>query len=768
VTNGRSPRTLVVDARCLQDSAYRQRGVGLHSRFVLEAARAVAADYTLVLLTSADLPPPDATVVSLADRVVTNAYELRRAEASMFLELSPMTASVAPVVPFLVDEGCATVSVVYDFIPSHFPAAYLRSPSAILANRVRVEALRQYDVLLPISQATGDDCRHILGETAEVRVTGVADPLHGVTPAPVAREQPYMLIPTGGDARKNPAAAIAALSRFRECAGTPLRAAVTGRLTGGHESALRRLARRVGLEDDAVDVRGTVSSGELAGLYEHAEVVLVPSFAEGFSIPVAEGVIRDAPVVASNIAPHRELIGVGRWLAEPEDVDAFAKAIAFVVAHRVTVREQQRATLGDTSHPSSVSARIRAALQDALGRASRRRPSVRQPRGRPRLALISPFPPQRSGVADYSAFTFNHVAKYADVDVYSAASPTTSTTLPVHSLSTQPYLDRTFDAVVNVIGNSHFHFPILDLMSAYGGACIAHDNRMVEAYRHDRGDAWTAELLSRPEHQVRPEEVLEMINDLDRLPSAGYDVIAREASPLIVHGRALAKNIYEETGRSAVVIPFVPYNVPTAETIDAETRSRARQRLGLTGKTLHVATFGIVDRRTKELDRIVAALVWLRSWHVRARLHVVGEAPLVERHALLRLARKIGVSDDIVLYGHASQDTLNDFLVGVDVAVQLRSSARLSLSGTLADCIAFGIPTVTTETIAQELDAPSYVATTPAATSSLLVAEAILSLQGRRQAEAEALEHERRDYLDRRSADSYARGLLDALGLGQA
>ncbi len=106
--------------------------------------------------------------------------------------------------------------------------------------------------------------------------------------------------------------------------------------------------------------------------------------------------------------------------------------------------------------------------------------------------------------------------------------------------------------------------------------------------------------------------------------------------------------------------------------------------------------------------------------------------------------------------------------MGADVAVQLRSSARLSLSGTLADCIAFGIPTVTTETIAQELDAPSYVATTPAATSSLLVAEAILSLQGRRQAEAESLDQERRDYLDRRSADSYARELLDAIGLGRA
>jgi glycosyltransferase involved in cell wall biosynthesis len=758
---------MVVDARCLQDSAYRQRGVGLHSRFVLEAARAVATNDTLVLLTSAELPSPDAEVVSLADRVITNAYALRSADVSLFVELSPMTASVAPVVPFLADGGCANVSVVYDFIPSHFPQAYLRTPSAVLTNRVRIEALRRYDVLLPISRATGDDCRRVLGHPVELRVTGVADPLHGVTPTPVERQQPFMLVPTGGDARKNPAAAIAALASFRGATGTPLQAVVTGRLTGGHETALRRLARRVGLQDDAVELRGTVSTSELAGLYEHAELVLVPSFAEGFSIPVVEGVLRNAPVVASNIAPHRELIGAGPWLADPEDVGAFAEAIAFVLANRATACEQQRTILGDTSHPSSVSSRIRAALDEALEDGSPRSHAMRQPRGRPRLALISPFPPQRSGVADYTAFTFSQVAKYADIDVYSAASPAASGPLPIHPLSAEPYLDRRFDAVVNVIGNSHFHFPILDLMGVYGGACIAHDNRMVEAYRHDRGDTWTAELVSRPGRSVRPDEVLEMINDLDRLPSAGYDLVAREASPLIVHGRALAKTIREETGTSPVVIPFVPYNLPKTETIDDQTRSRARERLGFVAGTLHIATFGIVDRRTKGLDRIVAALAWLRGWHIRARLHVVGQAPLVERHALRRLAKSIGVSDDVFLYGHASQASLEDFLLGADIAVQLRSSARLSLSGTLADCIAFGIPAVTTETIAQELDAPSYVATTPAVTSSLLVAEAILSLHGRREAETESLDVERRDYLDRRSADRYARALLDALGLGK-
>jgi glycosyltransferase involved in cell wall biosynthesis len=235
-----------------------------------------------------------------------------------------------------------------------------------------------------------------------------------------------------------------------------------------------------------------------------------------------------------------------------------------------------------------------------------------------------------------------------------------------------------------------------------------------------------------------------------------------------VHGRALADSILRDTGTSPAVVPFVPYNVPSVTVISDDASTRARQALGLAADVFHIGTFGIVDRRTKRLDLVVAAVAWLRSWDIPAELHIVGQAPLVERHALRRLAKSLGIESQIILHGHVPRDNLEDFLLGIDVAVQLRSSDRLSLSGTLADCIAFGVPTVTTEIIAQELDAPSYVVTSQSTTSSLLVAEAILSLRDRRRKDTSAIDSERRNYLSRRSADGYAQALLTALGLRSA
>src|SRR5262249_37631075 len=303
----------------------------------------------------------------------------------------------------------------------------------------------------------------------------------------------------------------------------------------------------------------------------------------------------------------------------------------------------------------------------------------------------------------------------------------------MHRLSSEPYLVRRFDALVNVIGNSHFHFPILDLLNSYGGAVISHDNRMLEAYLYDRGNAWTAGLLSRSGTPVRPDDINDLVIDLVRLPSLGYELIARQGSPLIVNGVALADRICRDTGVQPMVVPFVPYNVPEESDVDDGARARSRARLGFQDDVAHIATFGIVDSRTKGADLVVGAVAWLRDWGRPAHLHLVGAAPKGEKRSLEALATELGVARFVTLHGHVTSEPLQDYLRAVDAAVQLRTSTLLSLSGALADCIAFGVPTVTTQDIADEMDAPPYVATTGAAPSTLLIAEALDGLCDRRQ-----------------------------------
>ena len=421
-----SKPVVVVDARCLQEPVYSTRGVGLHGRRVLQAIRTVTSGYSMVLLTSADGPTLLQDVADLADYNAVTPDALRDADVALFLELSPMTASCAATVPFLGRPSCATASVVLDFIPTEFPTAYLRSVTSALTNRTRIEALRNYDLLLPISDSTEAACRRILGEAGTTAVTGVGDPLHEVSLRPSLVDGPYMLVSAGGDPRKNIAAAVTALAHHRETDGGPLRAIVTGALTDPQAAALNDLASQIGLPGGALELRGYVPDDELAGLYEAADLTCVTSLAEGFSIPVAESIARGTPVVASDIPAHRELVGVGPWLAPGTDIEALAEALGHVRRDRQVVVEHQRIALGDKADPGRVVDRIAEALERLLGDRRERRGGQRPHKSRPRLAVVSPFPPQRSGVADYTAYTFRQVAHYADVEVYSPAPSDTS------------------------------------------------------------------------------------------------------------------------------------------------------------------------------------------------------------------------------------------------------------------------------------------------------------------------------------------------------
>ncbi|HQU05253.1 MAG TPA: hypothetical protein PLT25_11140, partial [Acidocella sp.] len=99
-------------------------------------------------------------------------------------------------------------------------------------------------------------------------------------------------------------------------------------------------------------------------------------------------------------------------------------------------------------------------------------PNVRR---RARIALITPLPPARSGVADYSAAMATALREFADVHLFSPNGET--------PLSTVPHQAARFDRVVSVMGNSPAHHGrIFELLRRYGGACICHDARLLGFY----------------------------------------------------------------------------------------------------------------------------------------------------------------------------------------------------------------------------------------------------------------------------------------------
>lgn len=101
---------------------------------------------------------------------------------------------------------------------------------------------------------------------------------------------------------------------------------------GSWTEAQREQIHRLGLESRVRQMAG-LSRCELAELYRGARLVLLPSEAEGFGLPVIEALACGAIVVASDIPTLRETGGSAAVYVPVADVDTWAQVVADLLAH---------------------------------------------------------------------------------------------------------------------------------------------------------------------------------------------------------------------------------------------------------------------------------------------------------------------------------------------------------------------------------------------------------------------------------------------------
>jgi glycosyltransferase involved in cell wall biosynthesis len=769
MVKSRGKHTIVVDLRCLQDPAFAGRGVGRHALALLRHA---PANLRLVGLTDAGLPALLREARDAVEVVSANAYAASLAGTQLsapacFIMMSPMTHDPLFVARLLSNPTLLRAAVVYDFVPRRHPERYLPGPAERLSYATALRWLARCDVFLPISRSTAHDLHELLGILdGAITVTGV-----GLDPAfeGAARDlKPrHLLVVGGADPRKNPDVVIRAHASSRvmqKGAGIPL--VVAGNYSEAHAQAFRSIAVKAGGRAELVEVPGHVPDPALVQLHGRALAVITASHDEGFSYPVIEGMAAGLPCLVSDIPAHAELV-TDPGCRFPADDDA---ALRPKLEQIVLDAEWRSAAL---ARQADVWPRFRAeAVAGRFWNAILQRLEVRAPivlRGRrPRVAMLSPLPPDRSGVADYTAATCAELGRLVDLHVFTeTAHPAPlGNVATIRPVGVFPHLSPGFDRVISVVGNSHFHLRIFEMLLRYGGACIAHDARMLGFYAILCGREKALTLASQElGRSVTEDDLNRWLADEGKLEALFLGEIAESAAPMIVHSQDTARMVRERHGVNPAYIPFSIYRPWSSDALTPAARVAARERLALPRDEVVIATFGFV-LESKAPEECVWALETLRGWGFSASLHFVGgidSHPAADRLrglvADLRLQQHVRFADAFV-----TEQIYRDYLVGADLAVQLRTYGLGGLSGALLDCAAAGLPAVTNESLGAAVGVPSYIRCIPDALSPLLLAEAFAGLlEGG--LNRERPEIERRAYSGRRSFETYARRLCEALGL---
>jgi glycosyltransferase involved in cell wall biosynthesis len=703
------PLSLVIDLRCLQDRNYYERGIGSHARMILRHAP------EFVGLVDPELPKLPDEVAALVPEISPHA-DVKG--ASMLLNPSPFSPNQAFLARLLTDERVLKAVCVHDFIPFDDQANYLTHPINRLDYFTAMAWLRRYDFFLPNSVPTETRLHELYGKVRST-VTGVALPpwVYGITPG-VAR---HILMIGGDDARKNPEVLAAAHASSPVLRRLPL--VITGHVPAERAARLRALTN--------VELPGRLSAPAMRELYAQALVVVTPSLAEGFSLPVLEACAAGVPSIASDIPAHRALLPE-EFLFGADDAAGLARLLEEILLRREEVVRAQ-AGLWQSFAEETVAAKIFGALlpKPAVARGAK-----------PHIAVLSPMPPEKSGIADYSAAMVRELRKRADVLV-----------LDSNAQSPLPYMDARYDAVLGVVGNAPLHERVHDFALRWGGAVLCHDARLQGMFSA-RGNAAVARMAGEELGRVVAEdEILAWAVD-ERLREACFlGPLARTARPLIFHARPCVDLVRERFGVGAEYLPFAMQR--EFAPVD---RGAARAALGIGADERLIVSFGFLTPG-KGIEAALAAFALLRG--AKYRLVFVGEATgYVE--SLKLLARDLGIAARVTLgTGFVDEQTYRLWLAAADAGLQLRAGRPGAISGTLQDCIGAGLPCVANADLATNLQAPGYVTRVGDVLDAREIAaalEAALETWGDTGAECAA-------YKAGHSMAGYAEALLRLLGI---
>jgi len=739
---------IVIDLQGAQSES-RYRGIG---RYSLSLAKAMAKNadghQVWIVLNAAfpetaidlrrqfqDLIPENRirvfeTITQVAESDPASFWRARTSERirEQFLaDLKPDWVHVSSLFEGFVDNAVTSVGellhatrtavTLYDLIPLVDQDRYLTNQVQRNHYFRKALSLKRADLLLAISDASRNEALRILGFPPEqvVNISGAVDERFSpvsltekvVEEAKLAyRLERSMILyaPGGFDVRKNFERLIAAFAKLPPKIRSAHQLVIAGKVSDSDRQTMANVARRAGLARDELVLTGYVPDEDLLTLYNMARLFVFPSWHEGFGLPALEAMACGTATIASNATSLPEVIGWEDALFDPYSEQSIAdKMFQSLSDEEFHGALRKHALEQATKFSWNVSARRALdAMERAYGSPAKGRLFTRTVGRRPRLAYFSPMPPDRSGIADYSADLLPELACWYDIEVIASRSdvenPWIVANFPIRSVQWFRTHSARFDRLLYHLGNSPLHTHMYKLMGEYPGVTVLHDFYLGHVLAHaqetdGRPRLWESELFN--SHGYAALRLLSSALEIDKVISSYPSNLSvlQNSIGVIVHSeysRCLAKNWYGAGASDHwAVIPLLRAPLLPAR--------HAREQMGnsLPQDSFIVCSFGMLAP-TKLSHRILDA--WLESTLAndrRCHLVFVGENHGGEYGAdLVKQISDSGCSERIRITGWVSSDVFRSYLAAADLAVQLRTSSRGETSAAALDCLAYGVPTI--------------------------------------------------------------------------
>lgn len=605
--------------------------------------------------------------------------------------------------------------VLYDLIPFIYRKPYLENKVVESWYLEKIQYLKKADFYLGISESSCQEGIKSLGLAHESSTNISTDADYQFKNINVKKQQeqalrdkyqliqPFVMYTGGIDHRKNIEGLIGAFAKLPPKLYDNYQLVIVCSIQHTVKKSLTNLVLKVGLKKQQVVFTGYVPEEDLILLYNITHLFVFPSWHEGFGLPLLEAMRCGAPAISSNLSSLPEVIGWESAQFDPHDeqsmADLIEKSLTNTSFHQQlidnAIKQSKNFSWDETAQRA-----LRAMKKAFENKNVSNKESLLIASSKPKLAYISPLPPEKSGIADYSAELIPYLAKFYDIHVIVNQKIIENEWINQHcTICTVEYFtthSETYERVLYHFGNSSFHEHMFGLLYQFPGVVVLHDFFLggvinyIDASGIDSG-MFTEELYQSHGYKA----LLDYSSDERGTVIWKYPMsfsVIQNSKGVIVHSRHslnLPRKWYGLETKGCSVIPLL--RVPRLQIA----RHDARKALNFSDDAFVICSFGVMGV-TKLNDRLLFA--WLNSnlaKNKKCYLVFVGQncsggygVDLLER------IRKSKLKKQIIITGWVDQDTYHQYLAVADIGVQLRALSRGETSAAVLDCMNYGVPTI--------------------------------------------------------------------------
>jgi glycosyltransferase involved in cell wall biosynthesis len=590
---------------------------------------------------------------------------------------------------------------IYDIIPLVMPHDYIYSWQEPLKTEYkrRIEALPNWaNKLIFISESSKIDFAKI---DSRINEKSVAIPLavdhtkFWPYISSLNKEQnPYILFTGGFDPRKNMVKALEAFSHLIKDEPKEfenLKFYLVCACSEETREKYEQLAAKLGILDRLV-LTGYVEEDVLIALYRGASVFFFPSRYEGFGLPILEAMACGLPVVTTNVSSIPEVIGDLAYYCCTDDSKNMALALKQALCEREnqpnkrenSIQRARDFTWSKTA--ASYSKLFTTTLFDANNSGELKRKKI---------AYVSPWPPQRSGIANYSWEIVRNLKEYVDVTLYLENKQECNTEnlgLLIEDISLLPENVKNYDCIVYHIGNNtSFHKEIYKMAWQYPGIVVLHEFNihpfLADAFLGTAEEYLYEEALSQGhgEQGIASYKSLKLSGsppEIWKFPLS--PALAKRSLATIVHSLWAKKQLQEI--ENVFVVPMGSVNKTVFDV--SESSSIIRKRFGLLPNHFLISTFGFVNR-LKRIPKILEAIKILVESGYPVQFFIGGD--LIEPSlGIDEKIKSLGISDQVIISGYLSEEDYESCLSMSDIVLNLRYPSLGESSAALLKTLGYG------------------------------------------------------------------------------